>query len=111
MTEVDLYDGYYGNLDADPHAAVRRLTYDEDLGQASWITLAEAQDMFRALELGPGQTALEVACGSGGVTCRMATETGAQCVGIDEHCGENDREGAETWSGKNRVLADHSFQV
>lgn len=83
MTEVDLYDGYYGNLDADPHAAVRRLTYDEDLGQASWITLAEAQDMFRALELGPGQTALEVACGSGGVTCRMATETGAQCVGID----------------------------
>jgi SAM-dependent methyltransferase len=83
MTEVDLYDGHYGHLDADPHVAVRRRTYDEDLGQASWITVAEACDMFRALELGPGQSALEVACGSGGVTCRMAAETGAQCVGID----------------------------
>jgi SAM-dependent methyltransferase len=83
MTEVDLYDGHYGHLDVDPHVAVRRRTYDEDLGQASWITAAEACDMFRALELGPGQSALEVACGSGGVTCRMAAETGAQCVGID----------------------------
>jgi SAM-dependent methyltransferase len=81
--EVDLYDGHYGNLDADPHVAVRRETYDEDLGQASWITLAEARGFFRALELAPGRTALEVACGSGGITCRMAVETGAQCVGID----------------------------
>lgn len=83
MSEVDLYDGHYGHLDADPHVAVRRRTYGEDLGQASWITVAEARDMFRALQLGPGQSALEVACGSGGVTCCMAAETGAQCVGID----------------------------
>ena len=81
--EVDLYDGHYGHLAADPQVAVRRETYDEDLGQASWITLAEARDFFGALELGPGQQALEVACGSGGVTCRMALETGATCVGID----------------------------
>jgi SAM-dependent methyltransferase len=81
--EVNLYDEHYGNLDADPQVAVRRHTYDEDLGQASWITLAEAREFFRALELGPGWTALEVACGSGGITCRMAVETGAQCVGID----------------------------
>ena len=81
--EVDLYDGHYGHLAADPQVAVRRQTYDEDLGQASWITLAEAREFFRALELGPGRTALEVACGSGGVTCRMARDTGAVCVGVD----------------------------
>jgi SAM-dependent methyltransferase len=81
--EVDFYDGHYGHLAADPHVTVRRQTYDEDLGQASWITLAEAREFFRALELGPGRTALEVACGSGGVTCRMALETGASCVGVD----------------------------
>jgi SAM-dependent methyltransferase len=81
--DVDLYDGYYGRLAVDPLVAVRRETYDEDLGQASWITLAEAREFFRALELGPGRTALEVACGSGGITCRMAFETGAMCVGID----------------------------
>jgi SAM-dependent methyltransferase len=81
--EVELYDAHYGHLAADPQVAVRRATYDEDLGQASWITLAEAREFFRALELGPGQSALEVACGSGGVTCRMALETGARCVGVD----------------------------
>lgn len=81
--EVDLYDGHYGHLDADPLVAVRRETYDEDLGQASWITLAEAREFLRALELAPGLSALEVACGSGGVLCRMALETGASCVGVD----------------------------
>lgn len=81
--DIDLYDGHYGQLSADPQVAVRRETYDEDLGQASWITLAEARECFRALDLGPGQTALEVACGSGGVMCRMAVETGATCVGAD----------------------------
>lgn len=81
--EVNLYDAHYGLLAADPQAAVRRETYDEDLGQASWLTAAEAREFFRALELRPGQRALEVACGSGGITCRMAQETGADCVGVD----------------------------
>ena len=80
---VNLYDDHYAHLASDPQLAVRRQTYDEDLGQSSWITLAEARDFFRALELAPGHTALEVACGSGGMTCRMAVETGAQCVGVD----------------------------
>ena len=81
--EVKLYDGHYSQLSADPEVAVRRRTYDEDLGQSSWITAAQAVEFFRLLELGPGQRALEVACGSGGVTCRMAVETGAACVGVD----------------------------
>ena len=81
--DVDLYDSHYGHLEADPQVEVRRQTYDEDLGQASWITLAEAREFFGALELGLGHRALEVACGSGGITCRIAVETGAQCVGVD----------------------------
>ena len=36
--EINLYDGYYGHLAADPQVEVRRETYEEDLGQASWIT-------------------------------------------------------------------------
>ena len=80
---VDLYDGHYGRLAADPQVEVRHETYGEDLGQASWITLPEALEFFRLLDLRAGRTALEVACGSGGVTCRMARETGATCLGID----------------------------
>lgn len=82
-TETDLYDSHYGHLAADPQLAVRRETYDEDLGQASWLSLAEAREWFRLLGLGRGRTALEVACGSGGVTCRMAQDTGAACLGVD----------------------------
>jgi ubiquinone/menaquinone biosynthesis C-methylase UbiE len=81
--EVKLYDGHYSQLSTDPQVAVRRRTYDEDLGQSSWLTAAQALEFFRLLELGPGQRVLEVACGSGGVTCRMALETGAGCVGVD----------------------------
>ena len=81
--EANLYDEQYGHLTADPEREVRRETYGEDLGQASWITLPEAHEWFRLLGLRPAQSALEVACGSGGVTCRMALETGATCVGVD----------------------------
>ena len=83
MTKINLYDDYYSRLANEALQEVRRLTYDEDLGQASWITMAEAREFFRALEIGPGKSVLEVACGSGGVTCCMAFETGANCVGID----------------------------
>src|SRR5262245_61589611 len=81
--EVRLYDEHYGHLAAEAESAVRRETYDEDLGQSSWLTAAEALEWFRLLGLGPGRNALEVACGTGGVTCRMAVETGATCVGVD----------------------------
>lgn len=106
---MNLYDAHYGHLAADPQLAVRRATYDEDLGQASWITLAEALEFFRALELGPERTALEVACGSGGVTCRMAIETGARCVGVDinAHGIEAARRRAEEQGLSSRV----SFRI
>jgi SAM-dependent methyltransferase len=81
--EVDLYDRYYGQLATDLQAEVRRETYGEDLGQASWITGTEAREWFALLGLDAGQSALEVACGSGGVTCAMARQTGATCVGVD----------------------------
>ena len=80
---AELYDDHYSHLATSPQVAVRRATYDEDLGQAGWNMLAEALELFRALELGPERTALEVASGSGGITCRMAVETGARCVGVD----------------------------
>ena len=62
---------------------MRRETYDEDLGQSSWITLAEAREWFRLLQLGPASRVLEVGCGSGGITRRLVAETGASAVGVD----------------------------
>jgi SAM-dependent methyltransferase len=81
--DVDLYDTYYSHLAAVAQSEVRRETYDEDMGQSSWITLAEAREWFRLLRLDAGSRVLEVGCGSGGVTRRMAAETGASAIGVD----------------------------
>ena len=81
--ECDLYDTHYSSLLTDVQIEVRGETYDEDFGQASWIMGQEARAWFELLAVGPGQDALEVACGSGGLTCRMAKDTGARCVGVD----------------------------
>jgi len=108
-TAVNLYDAHYGLLAADPQTAVRRLTYDEDLGQASWITLAEARGFFAALGLGPEQRVLEVACGSGGVTCRLAQETGAGCVGVD--INPHGIEAAERRAAELGLTSRVSFRV
>ena len=108
-TEVNLYDAHYGFLAADPQAAVRRRTYDEDVGQASWLNLAEAREFFGALRLGPGQHALEVACGSGGITCRMAMETGARCVGVD--INPHGIEAAERRAGELDLASRVSFRL
>lgn len=83
MKDDNLYDRHYGNLSDDAQAEVRRETYGEDLGQASWITAKEARRWFEMLELRAGRAALEVACGSGGVACAMARHTGAAGVGVD----------------------------
>jgi SAM-dependent methyltransferase len=106
--EVKLYDGHYSQLSTDPQVAVRRRTYDEDLGQSSWLTAAQALEFFRLLELGPGQRVLEVACGSGGVTCRMAAETGAACVGVD--INPHGIEAAQTRAGEQGLSSRVAFQ-
>lgn len=80
---VDLYDSHYSHVEADAYRAVREEAYGEDLGQTSWITAQECDEFCRWLGLRSGQSVLEVACGSGGVSARMASEFGASVVGID----------------------------
>ena len=81
--DVDLYNTHYSYLTSTAESEVRAETYDEDLGQSSWITLAEAREWFRLLRLGADSRVLEVACGSGGMTRQMAKETGASAIGVD----------------------------
>ncbi len=107
--EVELYDEYYSHLTSDVQCDVRRETYGEDLGQASWMTAAEARGWFDLLKLGPGQRTLEVACGSGGVTCAMAAHTGAACVGVDINAHGIDA--AKATAERRALSAIASFHV
>ena len=79
------YDANYGNFQTKLYAEIRREAFGEDIGQNSWLTVEE-QDMFLEwLDLSPGKTLLDVACGSGGPTLRMAAKTGCSVIGVDLH--------------------------
>jgi SAM-dependent methyltransferase len=82
---VDLYGSHYGSFKTELYAEIRSAAFDEDIGQNGWLTAAE-QDLFiEWLALGPGERLLDVACGSGGPTLRVATVTGCRVNGIDIH--------------------------
>ena len=123
--DINLYDSHYSQLAADLQSEVRRETYGEDLGQASWLTLDELRGWLTFLRLDATQSALEVACGSGGVTCRLARETGAAGVGVDinahaieaanrraERDGQTSRVAFQMVDASGRLpFADASFDV
>ncbi len=79
------FDAAYDSASASVHAQVRRETYDGDIGQTSWLDLAEWRALTSRLGVGPGSTVLDVACGSGGPALQLARDTGAAVVGVDLH--------------------------
>ncbi len=82
---VEHYDAQYGNFASDLYAQIRSEAFGEDLGQNGWLT-REEQDLFIAwLGLEQESTLLDIACGSGGPTLRIARLTGCSVVGIDVH--------------------------
>jgi len=79
------YDANYGNFETELYAQIRHEAFGEDIGQNSWLT-SDEQDRFLAwLDLSPGKTLLDVACGAGGPALRIAATTGCSVVGIDVH--------------------------
>jgi SAM-dependent methyltransferase len=82
-TMVDLYDNAYGNYDGEVYRQIRVETYGEDLGQTSWATTEESQEIPRALGLNSDSYVLEVGCGSGRYALQVAETVGCRVVGID----------------------------
>lgn len=79
------YDANYGNFQTELYTEIRREAFGEDIGQNSWMT-AKEQDVFLGwLDLSPRKKLLDVACGSGGPTLRMAARTGCSVIGVDLH--------------------------
>lgn len=80
---LDTYDTTYRHFASDALAQVRRETYDEDIGQNSWLTAAELRRMVEWLDISGDDHVLEVACGSGGPACYVAEMSGCRLTGID----------------------------
>ncbi len=85
MSTVRHYDAQYAGFASDLYAAIRAEAFGEDIGQNGWLT-ADEHDLFIAwLGVGPGHTVLDVACGSGRTTLRIARITGCDVRGVDIH--------------------------
>jgi SAM-dependent methyltransferase len=80
---VDHYDASYSNFSTDLYATIRKEAFGEDIGQNGWLTANEQDDFISKLNVGSGDALLDVACGSGGPTLRIAAKTGCNVVGID----------------------------
>jgi cyclopropane fatty-acyl-phospholipid synthase-like methyltransferase len=79
------YDSNYGNFQTELYAQIRHEAFGEDIGQNSWLTSDEQDRFLEWLDLSPGHTLLDVACGAGGPALRIAAITGCSVVGIDVH--------------------------
>jgi SAM-dependent methyltransferase len=79
------YDANYRNFEMEIYAEMRREAFGEDVGQCGWMT-GEEQDQYLCwLQLAPGTSLLDVACGSGGPALRIAALTGCAVTGVDNH--------------------------
>jgi cyclopropane fatty-acyl-phospholipid synthase-like methyltransferase len=79
------YNANYGNFQTELYAQIRREAFGEDIGQNSWLTSGEQDRFLEWLDLSPGKTLLDVACGAGGPALRIVDSTGCSVVGIDVH--------------------------
>jgi SAM-dependent methyltransferase len=96
---VDHYGAAYGHFGSDLHARIRAEAFGEDFGQNGWQT-ADEQDLFvRHLHLDVQSRLLDIACGSGGPTLRIAQRTGCRVHGVDAH----DQAIAEARAGSERA--------
>jgi len=79
------YDANYGHFSAEVYAAVRREAFGEDIGQNSWLTADEHDLFIKWLAPNASSRVLDIACGSGRTTLRIAQRTGCAVHGIDTH--------------------------
>ena len=82
-TKVDLYNGAYGNYEAETYRQIRIETYGEDFGQTSWVTTEESNRIPEILNLAPGSSVFELGCGSGRYALQLARKCGCCILGVD----------------------------
>jgi SAM-dependent methyltransferase len=80
---VDLYNSAYGNFADEAYRQVRIETYGHDLGQTSWVTTEESDEIPRLLGLTNRSNALEIGCGSGFYAVQIAEKFGCRLLGVD----------------------------
>jgi ubiquinone/menaquinone biosynthesis C-methylase UbiE len=81
--KVDLYNSAYSNYATEVYRQVRIATYGEDLGQTSWVTAEEGEQIPELLRLSAQSNVLEIGCGSGKYALRLAPKVKCRIVAVD----------------------------
>ena len=108
MKTVRHYDANYDRFSSELYAAIRREAFGEDIGQNSWLT-ADEHDLFIGwMAPREGSRVLDIACGSGRTTLRIAERTGCSVHGIDTHAAAiaEARSAAEQFGLRARATFD-----
>lgn len=79
----DLYNTSYAHFETDAQSLVRAETYDQDIGQNSWLTAAEWRRFAERAGVTANAEVLEVGSGSGGPAVWLAQELNCLVTGVD----------------------------
>ena len=81
----EFYNAHFRKSASQIYAEINGEVVDEHFGQTSWLTAEEQDRLIAWLDLDADSRVLDVACGVGGPSLRMARRTGCSLVGIDIH--------------------------
>jgi SAM-dependent methyltransferase len=81
----DPYDRHYAAIRQSLQDKIRREAIDDYFGQFGWVSTANFDRFFRWLDLTRDSFVLDVACGLGAPTLRLARSVGCTVVGIDRN--------------------------
>lgn len=107
--KVDHYDASYSNFSSSLYSKIRQEAFGEDIGQTGWLTADEQDEFIQNLDVGKGDKLLDIACGSGGPTLRIASKTGCEVTGIDIH--EQGIQAATRQAEESGLAGQASFEV
>jgi SAM-dependent methyltransferase len=105
---IDHYGATYSNFETDLYRDIREATFGEDIGQTGWLSTEEQDQFISWLELSPESRVLDIACGSGGPTLRLARRARCKVVGLDLH--EDGVAAAESQARHEGLTDRASFQ-
>lgn len=84
MSSHDAYEKVYKAFDSKLAQQLRQEGHgDDDVGQQSWVTIAELQESMTRLRLSAGSRLLDLGCGAAGPLTFIVRAMGCHAVGLD----------------------------
>jgi len=81
----DFYDRRYALQWQNLNDMIFQEVYEDYFGQSSWVSTANYDRIYGWLDVTPGSCVLDIACGGGAPTLRLAGSAGCTVIGVDNN--------------------------